>query len=167
MKEKTLYTRRNFMKSTGKGTAGMLAGLSLWGTGQSWAGANDRVRVAIIGIRGHGFKSHMVYYPQLKNTFVAALCDVDANLFDERVKYLVDKGYPKPKTYVDIRKLLEDKDIDAVSIATPNHWHTLAGIWAVQAGKDAHSEKPFSHNIFEGQKLIEAVKKYKKIIHHG
>ena len=167
MVKETTLTRRKFIQKSAGTTAAAITGLSLWGTKQSWAGANDRVNVAVIGIRGHGFGSHIKKYPQLKNVQLVALCDVDGNLFDERVKYLVDNGYPKPKTYKDMRKLFENKDIDAVSVATPNHWHALAGIWAVQAGKHAHLEKPFSHNIFEGQKLIEAAKKYNKIIHHG
>ncbi len=167
MDQNTSVTRRKFIKTTGRNTAGLVTGLSLWGTSQSWAGANDRVRVGVVGIRGHGFNSHIKKYPQLKNVEVAALCDVDANLFDERVNYLTTNGYPKPKTFQDIRKLLERKDIDAISVATPNHWHALAGIWAAQAGKHAHLEKPFSHNIFEGRKLIEAAQTYRTIIHHG
>ena len=165
MKKKSNFTRRDFVKSTTG--AAIISGLSLWGTKQSWAGANDRVRVAVVGIRGHGFGSHIKKYPTLPNVEVAALCDVDKNLFDMRVQWLVENGYPKPQTYQDIRKLLEDKNIDAISVATPNHWHTLAGIWALQAGKHAHIEKPFTHNIFEGQQLIKASKKYNKIVHHG
>jgi predicted dehydrogenase len=158
-------TRRQFVKTTT--TAAAISGLSLWGTKQSWAGANDRVNVAVVGIRAHGFGSHIKSYAKLENVRVAALCDVDSNLYPERVKWLVDSGYNKPKTYQDIRKLLENKDIDAISVATPNHWHTLAGVWALQAGKHAHIEKPFSHNIFEGQQLIKAAKKYNHIVHHG
>lgn len=167
MNKDARYTRRRFIKSSAQNTAGLLTGLSLWGTTQSWAGANDRVRIGIVGIRGHGFGSHIKNYPLLKNVQVAALCDPDANLFAERVNYLATKGLPGPKTYRDIRKLLDDKDIDAISVATPNHWHALAGVWAAQAGKHSHIEKPFCHNVFEGQKLIEAAQKYNRIIHHG
>ena len=159
--------RRNFMKRSVKSALGVATGLSLWGTGQTWAGANERVRVAIVGIRGHGFGSHIKSYPSLPNVEVAAICDVDENLFPERLKWFEENDKPIPKTYVDIRKLLEEKHIDAISVATPNHWHTLAGVWACQAGKHAHIEKPLTHNIFEGQKLIEAARKYKCIVHHG
>jgi hypothetical protein len=76
-------------------------------------------------------------------------------------------GLPKPKSYVDVRKLLEDKDIDAISIATPNHWHSLIGIWGCQAGKDVYVEKPCSHNWFEGRQLVRAVQKYNRICQHG
>jgi len=105
--------------------------------------------------------------PFLPNVEVAAICDVDENLFPARLLWFEQNDKPAPKTYVDIRKLLEDKSIDAISVATPNHWHALAGVWACQAGKHAHIEKPFTHNVFEGQKLIEAARKYKRIVHHG
>ncbi|NIP25492.1 MAG: Gfo/Idh/MocA family oxidoreductase [Phycisphaerae bacterium] len=167
MKSKNNISRRSFLNSSAKAAATTLTGLSLWGTGSSWAGANDRVRVAVVGIKGHGFGSHIRGYPSLPNVEVAAICDVDENLFPERLKWFEQNKKPIPKTYVDIRKLLEDKNIDAISVATPNHWHALAGIWACQAGKHAHIEKPFTHNVFEGQKLIEAAKRYKCIVHHG
>jgi len=166
MKQTTIVTRREFMKKSSAATVGIATGLSLWGTRQSWAGANDRVRVAVVGIRGHG-KNHYQNYSQLDNVEVAALCEVDENLLPERLKWFEENNKPKPKFYYDIRKLLEDKDIDAISVATPNHWHALMGIWAAQAGKHAHLEKPFTHNVFEGQQLIKAAKKYKVIIHHG
>jgi len=155
------------MVRSAKAAIGAAAGLNLWGTSQSWAGANDRVRVAVVGINGHGFASHIRNYPFLPNVEVAALCDIDENLFPERLRWFEENGRPSPKTYVDIRRLLEDKDIDAISVATPNHWHALAGVWACQAGKHAHIEKPCSHNIFEGQQLIAAAKKYNRIVHHG
>ncbi len=157
------FSRRTFLQAAG-GTA---AGVSLWGTSRSWAGANDRVRIAVVGIHGHGFGSHIGNYPFLPNVEVAALCDIDENLFPERLKWFEQKTKPAPKTYVDIRKLLEDKSIDAISVATPNHWHALAGVWACQAGKHAHIEKPFAHNVFEGRKLIEAAKKYNRIVQQG
>ena len=155
--------RRSFMKTGAMAAAAPL----LWGTSKSWAGANDRVNIAVIGIRGQG-QSHIRAYQDLKNVQVAALCDIDENLFPERVqKYFVEKSLPKPTQYYDIRRLLEDKDIDAVSIVTPNHWHSLAAIWAVQAGKHVSVEKPCCHNFFEGQQLVRAAKKYGKIIQDG
>lgn len=167
MESKSVVSRRSFMQQSARVSLGAAAGLSLWGTSRSWAGANDRVRVAVVGIHGHGFGSHIRNYPFLPNVEVAALCDIDENMFPERLKWFEQNNLPIPKTYVDIRKLLEDKTIDAISVATPNHWHALAGVWACQAGKHAHIEKPFTHNVFEGQKLIEAAKKYKRIVHHG
>ena len=160
---KTNLTRRYFIKYSAGTT---LAG-SLWGTNSAWAGANDKIRVAVIGIHGMG-QNHIKSYQALPNVEVAALCDIDENLFAERVqKYFVDKNKRKPRLYTDIRKLLEDKDIDAVSIVTPNHWHTLAAIWSIQAGKHVSVEKPCCHNFFEGQKLVEACKKYNVIVQDG
>ena len=161
------YSRRNFIKKGVSSTLGVSAGLNLWGTSKNWAGANDRVRVAVVGIHGMG-QTHIREFSALNNVQVAALCDVDENLFDERIKnYFIDQNRPKPKTYYDIRDLLEDKDIDAVSIVTPNHWHALAGIWAMQAGKHVTIEKPCCHNFYEGKKLIEAAKKYNVIVQDG
>ncbi|MDR2472748.1 MAG: Gfo/Idh/MocA family oxidoreductase, partial [Tannerella sp.] len=109
--------------------------------------ANDRIRVAVIGIRGQG-QDHIRQYQSLPDVEVAALCDVDSNLFAPVIKkYFTDKGLREPKTYIDMRKLFEDKTIDAVSVVTPNHWHALASIWAVQAGKHVSVEKPCCHNI--------------------
>jgi len=157
--------RRKFGKTVITGTAGLAVAPMLLNPG--WKGANDRVNVAVIGIRGQGL-SHISGYSNLKNANVVALCDVDSNLFEERIKkYFVDKGLPKPKTYTDLRKLYEDKDIDAVSIVTPNHWHALASIWALQAGKHVSVEKPSCHNFYEGQKLVEAAEKYKLIVQDG
>ncbi|MBI9017735.1 MAG: Gfo/Idh/MocA family oxidoreductase [Phycisphaerae bacterium] len=159
----TNVTRRSFIKySAGIATTG-----ALWGTSPTWAGANDKIRVAVVGIRGMG-QNHIAAYQALPNVEVNALCDVDENLFAEIVeKHFVKKNLPRPKLYIDIRKLLEDKDIDAVAIVTPNHWHSLAAIWSIQAGKHVTVEKPCCHNFFEGQKLIEASKKYKVIVQDG
>jgi predicted dehydrogenase len=95
------------------------------------------------------------------------VCDVDDNVLRERLAQMEKMGLPKPATYTDIRKLLDDKSIDAVSIATPNHWHSLMAIWACQAGKDVYVEKPCSHNIWEGQQLVAAANKYNRIVQHG
>ena len=152
-------TRRQFMAATGSAM--------LWGTSRAWAGANDRVRVAVVGIHGMG-QTHIDAYSKLPNVEVAAICDVDANQFAPVIKKrFADKGLKAPKTYTDLRKLYEDKEIDAVSVVTPNHWHTLAAIWAIQAGKHVSVEKPCCHNVFEGQKLVEAAKKYKVLVQDG
>ena len=146
-------------------TSAAAAGHRLWSAG--WNAASDRVRVAVIGIHGMG-KSHIASYSALENVQVAALCDVDESLFTATVeKLFTAKKLPKPKLYTDIRKLLEDKDIDAVSVVTPNHWHSLAAIWAIQAGKHVSVEKPCCHNVFEGQKLVEASTKYNVLVQDG
>ena len=127
---------------------------------------NDTVRVACVGIRGQG-NSHIHEYSSMPNVEIAALCDVDENVLSKRLDEVVRSGKKKPATYTDVRKLLEDKSIDAISIATPNHWHSLIGIWACQAGKDVYCEKPCSHNIFEGRQLVAAAQKYNRIVQHG
>ena len=152
-------TRRQFVAGTG--------GALLWGTSRAWAGANDRVRVAVIGVHGMG-QNHIKEYSALPNVEVVALCDVDESQFAPVIKkHFAEKGLKTPKTYTDLRKLYEDKEIDAVSVVTPNHWHTLASIWAIQSGKHVSVEKPCCHNIFEGGKLVEAAKKYKVLVQDG
>ena len=158
--------RRKFSKMAVTGSVGLgVAPVIL--TGNGWKGANDRVNVAVIGIRGQG-QAHINEYSKLQNVRVAAICDIDNNLFKEKIKKcFTDKSLTEPKIYQDLRKLYEDKDIDAVSIATPNHWHALASIWALQAGKHVSVEKPCCHNFYEGRKLVEAAEKYKLIVQDG
>jgi len=156
--------RRTFVKKSAAASAVFAAPQILTAAAK---GANDRVNVAQIGIHGFG-QHHIGQYQALKNVRLAALCDVDTNLFPSRVKNLfTDKGLAEPKTYQDLRTLFEDKDIDAVSITIPNHWHALAAIWAIQAGKHVSVEKPCCHTFHEGLKLIEAAKKYKVIVQDG
>ena len=158
--------RRNFIKTTSTSSLAIATVPTIL-TGSRWRGANDRVNVAQIGINGMG-QSHIQAYNKLKNVEVVALCDVDENLFAERIKkHFTDKGLNEPRKYIDMRKMFEDKNIDAVSITTPNHWHTLAAIWAIQAGKHVSVEKPCCHNIYEGQKLVEAAQKYDVIVQDG
>jgi predicted dehydrogenase len=161
----TKASRRDFLKITGASVAGTALGVSA----SSYAhvmGANDRVRVAICGVRGRG-KDHIYGLSCVRGADIAALCEVDENVLNQRLDDVEKLGVPKPKPYVDVRKLLEDKDIDAISIAAPNHWHSLMAIWACQAGKDVYVEKPCSHNWFEGRQLVRAVKKYNRICQHG
>ena len=155
--------RRDFLKTTGKALTVSAATLALGG---KILGANDRVRVGICGVRGRGH-DHIKGFANVPNAEIAALCDVDETVLGQRLGDVQKLGKPKPKGYSDIRKLLEDKEIDAISIATPNHWHSLMAIWACQAGKDVYVEKPCSHNAFEGRQLVNAVKKYNRICQHG
>src|SRR5256884_2828628 len=158
-------SRRDFLKITGAS----VAGTALRVPASAYAGivgANDRVRVAICGVRGRGH-DHIRGFSRVPGTELAALCDVDENILNQRLNDVQKMGLPKPKSYVDVRKLLEDKEIDAISIATPNHWHSLMAIWGCQAGKDVYVEKPCSHNWFEGRQLVRAVKKYNRICQHG
>ncbi len=130
-------------------------------------GANDRVNLGIVGLGGRG-NDHMNYYGKLPaDVKMAAVCDVQQAARERAVaKIEKEQGY-KPVDYDDMRKLFESKDIDAVSLPVPNHWHALATIWACQAGKDVYVEKPASHNIYEGQKMVEAARKYKRMVQVG
>ncbi len=159
--------RRTFAKKAAAASLALTTAPYIFGKNSNWKGANDRLNVAVIGIHGMG-QSHIKSYNELKDVHVAAICDVDENLFEERIRKLfIDKGIQKPKIYTDLRKLYEDKDINAVSITMPNHWHTLAAIWAIQAGKHVSVEKPCCHTFHEGQKLLEAANKYNVIVQDG
>ncbi len=149
-------TRRDFMKSS------MAAGVALAVPFSRVRGANDDIRVAVVGFRGHG-RTHINAYLKIPGVRVVALCDADRDVL-ARGEAEFKARNQKVDTYVDVRKLLEDKDIDAVSTATPNHWHSLVTVWACQAGKDVCVEKPVSHNIFEGRKMVEAARKYNRIV---
>ncbi|MHC4186513.1 MAG: Gfo/Idh/MocA family protein, partial [Planctomycetota bacterium] len=129
-------------------------------------GANDRINMAIIGIRGRG-NGLSKGFAGIPNVRVKTLCDIDENLFAERVPKIQEIQGVAPSTEYDLRRVLEDKDIDAIATATPNHWHALVTIWGLQAGKHVFVEKPCSHNIWEGRKMIEAAKKYNKIVEVG
>jgi len=138
---------------------------------------NERVNVAVAGISGERPRVrgmiagrgmfHIRGYSRVPNVAVTAICDVDERLFPAAIAE-VEKLYGiKPKTEVDFRKILEDKSIDVVSVATPDHWHGLQTIWACQAGKDVYVEKPVSYNLSEGRKMVEAAEKYKRIVLGG
>jgi predicted dehydrogenase len=127
---------------------------------------NNTVRVAVVGFNGRG-RAHIAAYSKMPNVEVAALCDVDEAVIDKGCKLLEAAGKKRPATFTDFRKLLEDKSIDAVSIATPNFHHTLQTIWAVQAGKDVLVEKPVSYNMFEAKQIIAASRKYNRIVQNG
>jgi predicted dehydrogenase len=171
--QKQKMNRRQFLKNSTLTAASLslLPGLTSIGRAQTAnvnarvIGANDDIRVAVIGFNGRG-KNHLEGMLGLKGVRVVALCDVDSKVLDREVKKFQDDN--KPVTgYQDIRRLLENKDIDAITIATPNHWHSLAAIWGIQAGKDVYVEKPVSHNVWEGRQLVTAARKYGRIVQTG
>lgn len=160
---KTL-SRRTFLKTS--------AALGLTAlTARSWAqvpGANSDVRVAVVGLNGRG-RNHLASLARIPGVRIVALCDVDTAVL-ERVKASTVNGrqpYAQAKAYVDLRDLLASPDVDAITIATPNHWHALQAIWACQAGKDAYVEKPISHNVWEGRQLVAAAAKYQRVVQAG
>jgi len=163
--------RREFIKKSLLGTAGITIG-GMGFSSKSYAsivGANERINIAVIGIGGRG-GSHISSWCSLKeshNVHLMTLCDTDEKFFADRSKTVTDLTGIKPTTEWDMRKVFDNRDIHAVSIATPNHWHALATIWACQAGKHVYVEKPASHNFFEGRKMIEASRRYNVRVQTG
>jgi predicted dehydrogenase len=145
---------------------GVLTGITFLTRPERVFGSNDRVRVGVVGVRGQGFL-HVEEYAEVPNVEIAAVCEVDENIMNKRLADMEKMALARPKTFVDVRKLMEDTSIDVVSIATPNHWHSLIAIWACQAGKDVYVEKPCSHNWWDGHQLVKAASKYNRIVQHG
>ena len=160
--------RRKFFEKTAAGAAGLTLGASLVSSPWSRAlGANDEIRMAVAGLNNRG-NGHIGRFHGMKGVSVVALCDPDSKVLDKRMAEFKKKHSPKDvKGYTDIRKILERDDIDAIVIATPNHWHSLMTVWACQAGKHVYVEKPVSHTIWEGRKMVEAARKYDRIVQAG
>jgi len=166
-----MTNRREFIKTGVLGTAGLaIGGLSFSARSYSAIiGANEKINLAVIGLRGRG-GDHINSWLSLKenrNVNLKTICDVDEQFFVGHSKTILEKSGVKPVTEWDMQKVFADKEIHAVSIATPNHWHALATIWACQAGKHVFVEKPASHNLFEGRKMIEASRKYNVRVQTG
>ena len=157
-------TRRSFLKNTTSAAALSVAAPMF--IPKHVFGANDRIQVAVLGLHGRG-REHVNGFMELENVEVTTLCDPDMEVLQGRQKLFMEKFNKKLKLVQDLRKVINDKKIDVISIATPNHWHSLATIWACQAGKDVYVEKPMSHNVFEGRKAVEAARKYNRIVQHG
>jgi len=132
-------------------------------------GANDTIRVGVAGIRGRGQSHIQAFAKELKdqNVQVTYLIDPDTRLFDERKSKTTELGGTDPKCVKDIRTALDDANLDVVTVATCNHWHSLITIWACQAGKDVYVEKPISHNVYEGRKCVEAAARHGRVVQHG
>jgi predicted dehydrogenase len=157
-------SRRQFMRTT----LAAAATVTVAGTKSSGqvVGANDTIRLGVAGLHGRG-GDHIKAFAGRKGVQVVTLIDPDNRTWAGRVKMILEKGGSTPKTVRDIREALDDKDLDAVSVATPNHWHALITVWACQAGKDVYVEKPCSHNLHEGRVAVEAARKYDRIVQHG
>ncbi len=165
---KTIQTRKQFIKTIAAGSAG-LAMSNLIFPAKSFAniaGANDRLNVAVMGANGRGGYLS-TKFAEAENVNISYICDVDQRVSERTVNKINDKFGYKPKGEKDFRKALEDKDVDILVIAAPDHWHTPAAIMAMQAGKDVYVEKPCSHNPREGELLVEAQKKYGKTVQMG
>lgn len=157
-----LQSRRQFLGSSAAATGALAASRRAFAQGS----ANERVNIAVVGIHGRG-GAHIQEFSKIPNVRVTALCDVDTRLFPERVAQVEKLSGQKPDTFEDIRKLLQRKDIDAISIATPDYWHALMTIWGCQAGKDVYVEKPVSFTIVEGRRMVEAARKYNRMVQVG
>ncbi|MDR3639287.1 MAG: Gfo/Idh/MocA family oxidoreductase [Isosphaeraceae bacterium] len=158
--------RRQFL--TGSAAAGIAAGFAIGGTKSSGRvlGANDSIRIGVAGLNGRG-ASHVGEWTQIKGVEITYLIDPDTRTYGRHLKTIETAGGSTPQTVLDVRKALDDKNLDAVSVATPNHWHSLITVWACQAGKDVYVEKPCSHNVHEGRVAVEAARKYDRIVQHG
>ncbi len=157
--------RRSFLKRSLAAAGGVYAigGTDVLGR---VLGANETVRVGVAGLNGRG-ESHVSEFAKMKGVEVVYLIDPDTRTFGKRTKQVEERGGRRPQCVQDIRKAIEDKNLDAVSVATTNHWHSLITIWACQAGKDVYVEKPLSHNLHEGRVAVEAARKFNRIVQHG
>ncbi|MDR2139558.1 MAG: Gfo/Idh/MocA family oxidoreductase [Tannerella sp.] len=174
----TIHSRRKFLATALTGTvASIVAPAALKGEGaqgftaptvvsEQVFGANDRIRVAVLGVNSRG-QTHIEEVMKQPNARVVALCDPDMSILKKRALSFEETYKQKVLVEQDFRRIYDNKDIDAVTLATPNHWHALQSILACQAGKDVYVEKPATHNIYEGKKLIEAAYKYNRIVQHG
>ena len=151
-------SRRTFL-----GAAGLLA---MSGRIASAVPASERVRVAVIGLRSRG-TDHANLFARDPNAEVVAVCDIDDAMFEKPVKAVEKITGKAPRTEKDFRRLLDDKEIDAITVATPDHWHALIAVMGCQAGKDVYCEKPISHNVVEGRRMVEAARKYNRIVQTG
>jgi predicted dehydrogenase len=127
---------------------------------------NEKLRIACIGVNGQG-GAHLKEFTDRKDVDLVAICDVDSVVGNRKCDEVARKTGQRPKYYQDLRKLFEDRDVDCISTATPNHWHALVAIWAMQAGKDVYVEKPVSHNVSEGRRIVEFARKLGRICQTG
>jgi predicted dehydrogenase len=163
--------RREFLHDS-TALAAALAGAGLFGSAVSAAAkakkgdANDKLQVAVIGVHGRGME-HVHEFANKNGCVITTICDCDQAVVSRAMKYVEEKQGKAPRYEQDLRRVMDDKSIDIISTATPNHWHALIAIWGMQAGKDVYVEKPVSHNVSEGRRIVEAAEKYNKICQAG
>jgi predicted dehydrogenase len=165
-------SRRRFLSDSAIATAALAASSGFAPTAtkaveiETASSANDQVTVMVCGVRGRG--NHLAgSFAKTRGCRVKYICDVDEAIGQDRINQFEKQCGYRPAFVRDMRQAFDDKDLDAVVVATPNHWHALAGIWAMEAGKHAYVEKPVSHNISEGQRLVETARKYNRICQTG
>jgi predicted dehydrogenase len=161
-------SRRQFIGQAGITSMGLAVGAAaLARGGRALAGsANERVRLAVVGIHGRG-GYHARKFAARPDSEIAYLCDVDESLFPQYASDVEQLQKQRPKLETDLRRVLDDKNVDAIIVATPDHWHALATVWGCQAGKDVYVEKPVSHSPWEGRKMVEAARNHKRIVQVG
>jgi len=159
------FDRRKLLLAGGAGAAVLMTGRK---ASARVIGANDRLRIAVAGLNGRG-QSHIDGWLKQENVEIAWVIDPDERALANGIKIVKEKsgGKSNPQGVADVRRALEDKTLDAISIATPNHWHSLMTIWGAQAGKHVYVEKPMSHDVAEGRIALEAQKKYGVVVQHG
>ncbi len=159
--------RRQFLDGSARTLAAGAAGLTILSRSAAKAAPSERIHLAVIGIRGRGH-GLALGFAGMPDVAITHLCDVDSRLFAKIPAEVASRQQrSEPKVEQDIRRVLEDPTVDAVAVATPDHWHALATVWACQHGKHVYVEKPASHNIWEGRKMVEAARKYKRVVQLG
>ena len=170
-----MLTRRVFLGRTAAAAAGLAITPARLRAQNS---ANETINIAVIGIRGDNKghptwtargrgQDHYEHLSLIKNVSVTHVVDVDERHFASSLGFMKEKWGGNPKTETDFRRVLDNRDVDAVTIAAPDHWHALMTIWACQAGKDVYVEKPVSHNIAEGRRMIDAARTHNRIVQVG
>jgi predicted dehydrogenase len=163
--------RRGFIKKSMVVSAGLAFGPPAYIKGFAKNKPSETINIAVAGIRDrggfYGSRGHTANFTKIQNARVVAICDADENLFPKAITDIEKLGGDKPKTVVDFRDLLDMKEIDAISISTPDYWHALMTIWACQSGKDVYVEKPLSWSIVEGKKMVQAARKYNRVVQVG
>ena len=154
-------TRRDFVKSS------LAAGLTLALPFSRVRGANERIVAGVIGLGGRGSAAHVPSFEKQDGVTVAALSDPDKERMGAAAKMIESRYKHKTEQYVDMRRLLDRKDIDVIGNATQNYWHGLSTIWACEAGKHVYVEKPLSHYIWEGRQMVNAARKYDRLVQCG
>src|SRR5262245_47507833 len=170
-----MLTRRVFLGKTAAAAAGLAIAPARVRAQNS---ANETINIAVIGIRGDNKdhptwtargrgQDHYEHLSHIKNVRVTHVVDIDERHFASSLSFMKEKWGGNPKTETDFRRVLDNRDVDVVTIAAPDHWHALMTIWACQAGKDVYVEKPVSHNIVEGRRMIDAARAYNRVVQVG
>ncbi len=154
-------TRRSFLRNAAVAAAGAAGAQA-----RAQTSANDQINLAVVGIHGRG-RAHIDAFGKIPGVRLAYLVDIDERLFPEALDRIEKEHGYRPKTHFDLREVLQDPDVDAISVATPDHWHALHAIWGCQAGKDVYVEKPCSYTLVEGRRMVEAARKYDRIVQVG